>query len=153
LNSESGVATHFVPSGEMNDLENELRTSKTESEVDKILSKRNSKPSDYRSELLSNKSLIHKIFSQTNVEQIMDSLIQSSNQSEFITRTLSTLQSVSPTSLKVIRQQLHLGSKLSYEECFKMEYRISQAYMVCCYFYRTNSFFLILFFFFFPIFF
>ena len=36
----------------------------------------------------------------------------------------------SPTSLKVTHHQLVEGAKLSFKDCFKMEYRMAQAYMV-----------------------
>lgn len=38
----------------------------------------------------------------------------------------------SPTALKVTHRQLVLGAGLSFAECFKMEYRMSQAAMVRC---------------------
>ena len=42
--------------------------------------------------------------------------------------TLMFLQS--PTSLKVTHHQLVEGAKLSFKDCFKMEYRMAQACMV-----------------------
>jgi len=44
-------------------------------------------------------------------------------------QTLSSLEKMSPTSLKVVYKQLTDGKNLPYDECFKMELRISQHFM------------------------
>ena len=36
----------------------------------------------------------------------------------------------SPTAMKVTHHQLREGAKMTFPECFKMEYRISQGCMV-----------------------
>ena len=46
------------------------------------------------------------------------------NKSDFSQKTLNTLKSKSPTSLKITFKQIRDGSKLDFEECLRMEYRM-----------------------------
>jgi enoyl-CoA hydratase/carnithine racemase len=68
------------------------------------------------------------------VEEIISELekvvTENSKDAEWAKRTLETLSKMSPTSLKVVLQQVQRGATLSYPEVFKMEYRMAQAFMV-----------------------
>ena len=82
------------------------------------------------SDLLKHEDGIRKCFSEsiTSVEDIVIALQK--QPSEWAKNTAALLQKMSPTSLKVVFRQLHEGKKKNLAECFKMELRMAQAFMV-----------------------
>merc|ERR1711871_186600 len=48
---------------------------------------------------------------------------------EWAAKQAATIGRMSPTSLKITARQLQLGADLSLEDCFLMEYRMTQACM------------------------
>jgi enoyl-CoA hydratase len=63
-------------------------------------------------------------FSRPSLERVVDSLERASETDGFAARTLATIRTRSPTSLRVAWRQISSGQRLSMDECMKMEFRI-----------------------------
>mmetsp|Transcript_12547 Transcript_12547/g.14718 ORF Transcript_12547/g.14718 Transcript_12547/m.14718 type:complete len:374 (-) Transcript_12547:264-1385(-) len=137
----AGIATHYVPSERLNDLvQAVVDVSKHGNEGDddseqgtdiaagllmsfhEDIGKEPSFLAQFREE-------IDEAFAMKNtVEEIMAALENS--KSKFGSSTLSTLQKMSPTSLKVTLDGIRRGKMCSnLGECLKMEFRMSQRFM------------------------
>jgi 3-hydroxyisobutyryl-CoA hydrolase len=128
----SGIGTHYVTANKFKELEQKL-TQVSPSRIEEVLYDFNEK-FPFTSEIIERAEDISLCFSKESVEEIileLKNLEHSSNEKskEWAKKTLSTLNLMSPTSLKVVHRQLYEGCKLNYEECFKLEYNISQAFM------------------------
>uniref|UniRef100_A0A8C7Y9C3 3-hydroxyisobutyryl-CoA hydrolase n=1 Tax=Oryzias sinensis TaxID=183150 RepID=A0A8C7Y9C3_9TELE len=135
----AGVATHFVDSVKIPDLENELVDFKSPSdaEVTKVLdSYQNQSSIDSDKPFVLDKHLhnIDRLFSASSMEGIMQNL--KADGSEFAKKQAEVLSKMSPTSLKITYRQLQAGATLSLQEVLVMEYRLSQACMRGCDFYE-----------------
>lgn len=126
----AGVATHFVESVKIPELEKELVHMKSPSndDVSKVLD-------SYQSNLDAEKpfvldkhmSDINRMFSSSSVEGIVQNL--KADGSEFAKKQVDTLSKMSPTSLKITYRQLQKGANLSLQDVLVMEYRLSQGCM------------------------
>jgi len=133
----AGIATHYVKQEQLAELEDRLTKAESVDQIEKILNEYSTTtpPNNYQpSEFVELRDQISKIFSKNSVEEIMGALKETKSNTDFRTsgwakNTLNTLEKNSATSLKVVFKQLNEGKKLSYEEVFKMEYRISQTFM------------------------
>lgn len=67
---------------------------------------------------------IARHFSQPSLHAIVDSLKQAAAADAFAEKTLATILTRSPTSLRVAWRQIRAGLTLSMDECMKMEFRI-----------------------------
>jgi enoyl-CoA hydratase/carnithine racemase len=131
----TGIATHYVPSKRLDELEKALVEATNKQETgDMVASVLMSfhedpptKPHD--SFLAQHKRSINAAFEKANtVEEIIQSLADLDN--DFSKETLKTMESASPTSLKVTLEGLKRGGNASsIGEALQMEYRISQAFM------------------------
>nr|XP_015797349.2 3-hydroxyisobutyryl-CoA hydrolase, mitochondrial [Nothobranchius furzeri] len=131
----AGVATHFVESNKIPDLEKELVDLKCPSNADisKLLEfhqKQSSLDSEKPFVLEKHLSEIDRLFSSSSVEGIMQNL--RADGSDFANKQAETLSKMSPTSLKITFKQLQLGAALSLQDVLVMEYRLSQACMRGC---------------------
>ncbi|KAM4558668.1 3-hydroxyisobutyryl-CoA hydrolase, mitochondrial [Odontesthes bonariensis] len=135
----AGVATHFVESKKVPDLEKELVNLKSpsDSEVSRVLeSFQNQSSLDSEKPFVLDKHIsdIDRLFNSASVEGIMQKL--KADGSEFAKKQAETLVKMSPTSLKITYKQLEEGAKLSLQDVLVMEYRLSQACMRGCDFYE-----------------
>ncbi|TKS67554.1 3-hydroxyisobutyryl-CoA hydrolase, mitochondrial [Collichthys lucidus] len=135
----AGVATHFVESKKIPDLEKELVDLKSPSaeHVSKVLeSYQNQSGLDSEKPFVLDKHMsdIDRLFSSGSVEGIVQNL--RADGSEFANKQAETLSKMSPTSLKITFKQLQEGATLSLPEVLVMEYRLSQACMKGCDFYE-----------------
>ncbi|XP_059198682.1 3-hydroxyisobutyryl-CoA hydrolase, mitochondrial [Centropristis striata] len=135
----AGVATHFVESNKIPELEKELVDLKSPSaeDVSRVLDsfqKQSSLDSEKAFVLEKHMSDIDRLFSSSSVEGIMQNL--KADGSEFATKQAATLSRMSPTSLKLTYRQLQEGAALSLQDVLVMEYRLSQACMRGCDFYE-----------------
>lgn len=151
----TGLATHYVPSNRITDLEDALADatatppsgSDISSDVDRaiarvLMSFHECLPTD-DCPLVSNKRRIEKCFTENSVERIMSNLTDMAagedasydeKDAEFAKVTLKSLQKMSPTSLKVTLEGMKRGAACrTIDEDLKMEYRISTAFL------RRNS--------------
>ena len=117
-----GLGSHFIENSKLDDLETELIECRSHKDVTKVLDCFASAPQTMESELDTNLPLIEKCFSALTVEGIFENLREDG--SEWATKTLKTLNRMSPTSLKVTHRNINLGRNLSLRECLKMEIRI-----------------------------
>ncbi|XP_036966241.1 3-hydroxyisobutyryl-CoA hydrolase, mitochondrial [Acanthopagrus latus] len=135
----AGVATHFVESKKIPDLEKELVDLKSPSaeDVSKVLdSFQNQSSLDSEKPFVLEKHIsdIDRLFSSSSVEGIVQNL--KADGSEFANKQAETLSKMSPTSLKITYRQLKEGATLSLADVLVMEYRLSQACMRGCDFYE-----------------
>lgn len=116
----TGIATHFIKSENLKNLEQKLYESNylSRETIDKILSDMCENVSgEY------NTTKISKIFTlNKSIEEIIQDL--KADDSEWAKDQLKTLAKMSPTSLKITVKQLNLGSKLSLKECFELEHQL-----------------------------
>jgi len=67
---------------------------------------------------------ISRHFAQPSLQDVIDSLDRAAGTDEFAAKTLATMRTRSPTSLRVAWRQISAGQTLSMDECMKMEFRI-----------------------------
>ncbi|XP_028291731.1 3-hydroxyisobutyryl-CoA hydrolase, mitochondrial [Gouania willdenowi] len=135
----AGVATHFVESKKVPEMENELVDLKSPSteNISKLLDSyqdQSQLDAEKPFVLESHISDIDRLFSSSSVEGIVGNL--RADGSEFANKQLETLSKMSPTSLKITHKQLQYGASLSLQDVLVMEYRLSQACMRGCDFYE-----------------
>jgi len=130
---KAGIATHFVCSAKLNELEDDLLRLKNADlkKIDALLTRFQEQwEVDYKKEFSLKPYIgrINSVFGAESVEAIIETLKK--DQSDWAKKTLETLSKASPTSLKVAFSQYQKGSKMSLPECLKMEFRIVQNFMI-----------------------
>lgn len=125
---KAGVATHFVESKNIEELEGDLVKCKNSADIDKTLYKYSSLSKD-TSEFVLQPHLkqIEKAFAGESVEEIVKNL--HAEGSEWAMSTLKLISKMSPTSLKITLHQLRLGKTMNLRECLQMEFRLAAH---CC---------------------
>jgi enoyl-CoA hydratase len=126
----SGIATAYVESGDLADLETALvqadwaaaSAQKTAEDVTASFSK-----APGEAPLAARQEQIDRIFSGETMEDIVAAL--EAETGDWAAETLATLAGRSPTSLKVALEQMRRGAELDFDEAMIMEYRMSQAFM------------------------
>lgn len=125
-----GIATHFVESTKLNDLEDKLTSLSPdvgEEEVAAVLNEfQDQSPLDLDKEfsLQPNLDNINRLFSGETVEEIFAALEQ--EKSEWADKQLATLRKMSPTSMKITLRLLLEGKGRSLADDLQVEYRLSQ---------------------------
>ncbi|KAL0083547.1 ClpP/crotonase-like domain-containing protein [Phycomyces blakesleeanus] len=126
----AGIATHFVPSSRLEDLEKRL--SEIENPTHDIV---NTAIEEFSAELDQEpnfsmggevRAAIDRCFKYDTVEEIIGALEK--EDSAWGASTLKLLNKMSPTSLKVTLQQLRNGASLSIGQSFKMEFHLVQKF-------------------------
>ncbi|KAM3607180.1 uncharacterized protein V6R79_002950 [Siganus canaliculatus] len=128
----AGIATHFVESQKIPELEKELVDMKSPSaaDVSRVLDAfQDQSRLDAEKPFVLEKHMsdIDRLFSCSSVEGIIQNL--KAEGSEFANKQAETLSKMSPTSLKITYEQLKRGSTLSLPDVLVMEYRLTQACM------------------------
>ncbi|XP_045776172.1 3-hydroxyisobutyryl-CoA hydrolase, mitochondrial-like isoform X2 [Maniola jurtina] len=118
---KAGIATHFVPSKRLHELEELLTRCTNDLEVQNLLNKFNEPIDEYS--FAPNIKYISDCFAASTVEEIIERLKKVQNESSI--KTLETLHLMSPTALKVTLNTLQRGAQLDLPECLKMEYRVA----------------------------
>ncbi|XP_062259169.1 3-hydroxyisobutyryl-CoA hydrolase, mitochondrial isoform X1 [Platichthys flesus] len=136
---KAGVATHFVESEKIPELEKELVDLKSPSaeDISRVLDTyQNQSRLDSEKPFALHKHMsdIDRLFSSSSVEGIIQNL--KADSSEFAKKQAETLSKMSPTSLKLTFRQLQEGAALSLRDVLVMEYRLGQACMRGCDFYE-----------------
>ncbi|KFM76385.1 3-hydroxyisobutyryl-CoA hydrolase, mitochondrial, partial [Stegodyphus mimosarum] len=129
---KAGIATHFVDTTSLKDLERDLLRleNPTLSDIDRILLKFQQQCEiDYKKEFALKPVMgkMNTVFEADNVESVMEALKKEG--SEWSRKQHETMSKLSPTSLKVAFQQLKRGANLTLQDCLKMEYRLCQRFM------------------------
>ena len=115
-----GLATHTVGSDRLPELLAALAAS---AEVDEVL-RRFHVPAPAETDAVTF-AAIDRYFSQGSLEAALASLDADAQAGDaFAARTLSTILSRSPTSVKVAWREIGRGARLSMDECMRMEFRV-----------------------------
>lgn len=118
-----GLATDYVESHKLDELESALITCKTNEEVGRILKKFSSDPKSTATELDQFLPKVKKCFGSETIEKIYENLQEDG--SDWAQNTLKTLNKMSPISLKVVHRSLQMAKTLSLQDCLKMEFRLA----------------------------
>lgn len=125
-----GLINHFVPTDKLPELIDSLATNNlganTKQAIDEIIQAASIQPEE--PPLAKHRDDIDFCFQYNTMEQIIAALQQRKN--EWCEKTIETLMTKSPTSLKVTLQQLHRGKQLSFDQCMQMEYRMMMRFLV-----------------------
>lgn len=125
---KAGVATHYIESSKLEELECDLVVCKNSSDIDKILfeySSLGTVPPEFV--LKPYLQQIEKAFGGNTIEEIFENL--HSDGSEWAMDTLRLMSKMSPASLKITLRQLQLGKTMTLRECLQMEFRLAAH---CC---------------------
>ncbi|XP_032512939.1 3-hydroxyisobutyryl-CoA hydrolase, mitochondrial [Danaus plexippus] len=118
---KAGIATHFVSSKRLYELEMLLSRCKGDSEVQSLLNKFNEPPEEFS--LAPNIKHINYCFAASTVEEIIERLEKVQN--DWSIKTIQTLHSMCPGSLKLTMLALQRGAQLELPQCLRMEYRLA----------------------------
>ncbi|KAI8423932.1 hypothetical protein MSG28_002603 [Choristoneura fumiferana] len=118
---KSGIATHFVPSSRLYELETLLSRCSNEIEIQALLNKFNEPSEEFT--LADNIKHINYCFAAGTIEEIIERLLKVKN--EWSSKTLEILHSMCPGSLKITLRALQRGAQLELGQCLKMEYRVA----------------------------
>ncbi|KAG9325037.1 hypothetical protein KVV02_001036 [Mortierella alpina] len=126
----AGIATHYVPSERLAALEDRLSELETDNHdvINMAIEDFVSEPlHDHKYALSDNRDAIDRCFRFNTIEEIVAALEKENT--PFATKTLKTLRSMSPTSLKVTLQQIREGGHLGIADCFRMEHQLSRQFL------------------------
>ena len=120
----TGVATHVVPAAQHEALIAAL--AEDAMPLERTLAQFAVNP-DNKSKIAGLQPLIDRHFAHASVEDIFASL--EADASLFAAETLKSLRTKSPTSLKVTYRQIREGKKLGFEDCMRLEFRLTNRFM------------------------
>ncbi|GJQ74366.1 hypothetical protein Trydic_g21242 [Trypoxylus dichotomus] len=123
----AGIATHYIESKDLKNLESNLLKCKDRKCIDETLNSMCVKNIKEFS-LKPNMDKINKCFAGKTMEEVMSLLEQDG--SDFAKSTIKTLSKMSPTSMKVSLKLLQMGASLNLQECLRNEYRVAVACLV-----------------------
>lgn len=124
---KSKLATHFVESVKLEELEKKLIVCKTHDDVVEVLKAFSSTPRPFETEIDLCLPQVEKCFGSSTVEEIFENLERDG--SEWAKKTIKTLNKMSPSSLKVTHRLIKLGRESSLRENLKMEFRLVKYYL------------------------
>lgn len=124
-----GLATHYVPSEKLPELEKRLTSlnSGNKDVVKATIEEFSIQVQPGEKSILHNCSLIEKCFSKDTVEAVIEDLVNESNRegNEWVKESIKALKRISPTGLKMTFQSIRQGRNQTLSECLKKEFRIS----------------------------
>jgi enoyl-CoA hydratase/carnithine racemase len=127
-NLHAGVATHYVPSDKLDELEEALVAIESPDQVAGVLDRFSQSRSKLPDPMAAQLPQIERCFGNKNsVEEIVSAL--EADKSEWAEKTLASMRTMSPTSLKVVFRQMKEGAKRNFTECFEMENLMAEEYM------------------------
>lgn len=117
-----GLADYFVPSEKLADLEHALSAASDKAEIGKVLQFYSEPPPP--SNLQEHQALLDRVFAGDDLKKMF--LALATDSSEFAQSTLQTLQSRSPTGMKLTLRLLREAKNSSgLQECLEREYHAS----------------------------
>jgi enoyl-CoA hydratase len=122
--SYTGIATHVVPQAQHEALLADLCNG--QDALERVLA-RHAVRSQNKPKLEGLQQAINLHFAAASVEEIMASL--ETGKSLFEEQTVKSLKGKSPTSLKVAFRQVREGAKLGFEDCMRLEFRLTNRFM------------------------
>ncbi|XP_057474243.1 3-hydroxyisobutyryl-CoA hydrolase-like protein 5 isoform X1 [Actinidia eriantha] len=125
----AGLATHFVPSEKLAELEKKLITlnSGDENAVKSVIEEYCIEVQIDEGSVLNKKSIIDECFSKDTVEEIVKSFESEASKegNAWIGAVLKGLKRSSPTGLKITLRSIREGRKQKLSECLKKEFRLT----------------------------
>ncbi|XP_037964517.2 3-hydroxyisobutyryl-CoA hydrolase, mitochondrial [Plutella xylostella] len=118
---KAGIATHFVPSSRLYELEKLLSRCTNETEINNLLSKFNEPAEEFS--LAPHIKHINYCFAAGTIEEIIERLEKVNN--EWSIKTLEGLHKMCPGSLKITLRALQRGAQLELDQSLRMEYRLA----------------------------
>lgn len=118
---KAGIATHYVPSKRLYELEVLLSRCTNDIEINSLLSNFHEASDDFT--LADNIKHINYCFAASTIEEIIERLEKVQN--DWSKKTLETLMQMCPGSLKITLRALQRGAQLDLGQCLKMEFRIT----------------------------
>ncbi|KAK2651848.1 hypothetical protein Ddye_011704 [Dipteronia dyeriana] len=124
-----GLATHFVRSKDLQQLENalsEMATSET-IEISQLISKFVGKPNLKQSSAINRLEIVNKCFSGETVEDILLALekqIENGREEKWIVDAINSMKSSTPTGLKLFLRSVREGRRYNQEGCMLLEYAV-----------------------------
>lgn len=123
-----GLATHFVESRKLDDLEKALISCKTDEGIKKVIESFSSVPENTKTELDDVIPKIKKCFASETIEEIIENLRR--DDSEWAINLIKLLQKMSPTSLKISLRNMVEGKRMSMEDSLLLEYRVGGHHLI-----------------------
>ncbi|KAF8079904.1 hypothetical protein N665_0994s0029 [Sinapis alba] len=124
-----GMATHFVPSAKLADLEERLvgLDSGDKDVVRSTIEEFSEKVNLDKDSILNKQSIIDECFSKASVKQIIQAFEAEGSKegNEWITPVIKGLKRSSPTGLKITLRSIREGRKQTLGDCLKKEFRIT----------------------------
>ncbi|KAI5662108.1 hypothetical protein M9H77_21431 [Catharanthus roseus] len=125
----AGLATHFVPSEKLPELEQRLVNLNTgvENVVKSVIEEFSVDVQIDEDSVLNKKFLIDSCFSKDSIKEIIESLEAEASKegNGWISPVLKGLKRSSPTGLKITLRSIREGRKQSLSECLKKEFRLT----------------------------
>ncbi|XP_048479176.1 3-hydroxyisobutyryl-CoA hydrolase, mitochondrial [Plutella xylostella] len=118
---KAGIATHYVNSSRLSDLEEKLSGCTNTDEISRVLDEFNERTGEFS--LTPYLQHIDYCFAADTIEEIIERLKTVNN--EWSIKTLQVLHKMCPASLKITLLALRRGAKLNLGECLRMEYRMT----------------------------
>jgi enoyl-CoA hydratase len=122
-----GIATHFVPSRRLDALIDDLVAGVWQDDaggaIGRILAAHSADPG--RKGPPEQRATVDRCFAHDRIEDILVAL--DGDGSAFATAARAALRAVSPTSLKLTLQEMRRGRMLGFDDCLRMEYRLTQS--------------------------
>ncbi len=118
----AGVATHYVPSERLAQLESTLRDGLDPGDLEANLAQFDADPGP--APLADQHTAIGRCFAQNSVVEILTAL--ENDGTAWADATRHALSERSPSSLRASFRLIRAGAALSFEDCMVMEYRLSQ---------------------------
>ncbi|WMV38686.1 hypothetical protein MTR67_032071 [Solanum verrucosum] len=125
----AGLATHFVPSQKLFQLEKRLLSIKSgdEDTIRSVINEFSTNIHIDERSILNKLSIINECFSKDSVEEIIESFEAESSRkgNDWIMPVLKSLKKASPTALKITLRSIREGRTQTISECLRKEFRIS----------------------------
>lgn len=125
----SGMATHFVPSEKLGELEKHLLSLKSGNidDIKSVIEKFSDKVEIGEDSVLNKKSIIDECFSKDTVIDIIKSFEAEASKegNEWIDPILKGLKRSSPTALNITLRSIREGRKQTLADCLKKEFRLT----------------------------
>jgi enoyl-CoA hydratase len=115
----AGLATHFVPAEEWPELIDALADGDTPADV---LAEMAQWPLP-SAPLSERRAKIDRIFAASSVEDILANL--DADDCDWARDTAATIRTRSPTSLRIVYNEIRSGATLEFDDCMRMEFRIA----------------------------
>ncbi len=122
----AGIATHYVPSERLPELEQALTRAGEGAAVDLLIEAYAEDP-DGDAPLAAVRPVIDRCFAGDTVEEVLAALEDEGG--DWAVATRSAILAKSPTALKVAHRQMRLGRALTFDEAMRLEYRLALRFM------------------------